>query len=99
MVDIRKPPVIKPDSLFKHISIEIDPGHGGYERGALGVTGYAEADANLRYALKLAQRLRAAGATVYLTRTIDKRLSLEVDFQDEVPDGGEKRLTSFKPII
>ncbi|MCF7797269.1 MAG: N-acetylmuramoyl-L-alanine amidase [Lentisphaeria bacterium] len=76
VVEIRKPPVIKSDSLFKHISIEIDPGHGGYERGAIGVTGYPEADANLRYSLKLAKLLEEVGATVYLTRTTDTRLSL-----------------------
>ena len=76
VVAIRKPPVLKPDSLFSHIAIEIDPGHGGYERGAIGVSGYAEADADLRYSLKLAALLRAAGATVFLTRTTDTRLSL-----------------------
>lgn len=76
VVEIRKPPIIKPDSLFNNVSIEIDPGHGGYERGAIGVTGYPEADANMRYSLKLAKLLEDAGATVYLTRTTDTRLSL-----------------------
>lgn len=76
VVAIRKPPLLKPDDLFSHIAIEIDPGHGGYERGAIGVSGYAEADADLRYSLKLAQLLRDAGATVFLTRVTDTRMSL-----------------------
>jgi len=75
-IGIRKAPQISLDSLFHGISIEIDPGHGGWERGALGVTGYAEADANLRYSLMLEQMLLDAGATVYMTRRDDHQVSL-----------------------
>ncbi len=76
MVGIKKPPVIDPENVFSGIRIEIDPGHGGWERGALGVTGYAEGDANLRYSKKLAALLEEAGATVFLTRTIDRQMGL-----------------------
>ncbi|MCF6239606.1 MAG: N-acetylmuramoyl-L-alanine amidase, partial [Candidatus Marinimicrobia bacterium] len=75
-IGIRKAPEISPDSLFANINIEIDPGHGGWERGALGLTGYAEADANLRYCLKLEKMLLEAGATVYMTRRDDRQVSL-----------------------
>ncbi|MEA3288115.1 MAG: N-acetylmuramoyl-L-alanine amidase [Candidatus Marinimicrobia bacterium] len=76
VIGIRKAPVISQDSLFANIRIEIDPGHGGWQRGALGLTGYAEADANLRYSLMLEKMLLEAGATVYLTRRDDRQLSL-----------------------
>lgn len=76
VIGIRNAPVISKDSLFANIRIEIDPGHGGWERGALGVTGYAEADANLRYCLKLEKMLQDAGATVFMTRRDDRQVSL-----------------------
>jgi N-acetylmuramoyl-L-alanine amidase len=72
----RKAPEIRKENPFANIRIEIDPGHGGWERGARGSTGYAEADANLRYSLKLEKLLTDAGATVFLTRHEDRRLSL-----------------------
>lgn len=76
VIGIRKAPRIEQSNLFANVIIEIDPGHGGWERGATGITGYAEADANLRYCLKLEKRLLEAGATVRLTRRDDHRLSL-----------------------
>ena len=88
VLKIRKAPEIVATDLFANIKIEIDPGHGGWERGARGITGYAEADANLRYSHKLAQRLRDAGAQVFMTRSNDSRLSLaeraEIARQDSV---------------
>ena len=76
VIGIRKAPEISRDSLFANVKIEIDPGHGGWQRGARGLTGYAEADANLRYSLKLEQLLLDAGATVFLTRRDDHQISL-----------------------
>ena len=52
--------------------IVLDPGHGGYFRGALGVKGLTESEANLGVALQLQGRLVAAGAEVLLTRTTDR---------------------------
>ncbi len=53
--------------------IVIDPGHGtdpeGVEPGAIGPCGTKEKDVNLAVSLELAQLLRTAGATVYLTRS------------------------------
>ena len=76
VIGIRKAPEIPSDDLFANVRIEIDPGHGGWQRGATGVTGYAEADANLRYSLKLERLLVDAGATVFLTRRNDHQISL-----------------------
>lgn len=52
--------------------IVIDAGHGtdpqGPDPGAIGPTGIQEKDVNLAMSRKLAELLRAAGATVYMTR-------------------------------
>ena len=52
--------------------IALDPGHGGHFRGALGVHGLAEAEVNLRVALRLRDLLVAQGAQVFLTREDDR---------------------------
>ncbi|HYR08757.1 MAG TPA: N-acetylmuramoyl-L-alanine amidase [Longimicrobium sp.] len=67
IVRIRKPPVIDPQNPLRGRRIVIDPGHP--PAGATGPTGLYEGDANLAIALPLAEKLRAAGAEVILTRT------------------------------
>jgi N-acetylmuramoyl-L-alanine amidase len=67
IVRIRKPPVIDPQNPLRGRLIVIDPGHP--PAGATGPTGLYEGDANLAIALPLAEKLRAAGADVVLTRT------------------------------
>lgn len=52
--------------------IALDPGHGGFFRGALGKSGLTEAEVNLGVALLLRDRLLAAGAEVLMTRTLDR---------------------------
>lgn len=60
------------------IVIMVDPGHGGTETGAIGPLGlaYAEKRINLNTALKVKRELEALGASVLMTRTVDKTLSL-----------------------
>ncbi|SOD02097.1 N-acetylmuramoyl-L-alanine amidase [bacterium JGI 053] len=69
VVRIRRPPRIDPASPLRGIRIVVDPGHP--PAGAIGPTGYQEKDANLAIGLRLAERLRAAGAQVTLTRSTD----------------------------
>jgi N-acetylmuramoyl-L-alanine amidase len=69
VVRIRRPPRIDAASPLRGIRIVVDPGHP--PAGAIGPTGYHEKDANLAIGLRLADRLRAAGADVRLTRTAD----------------------------
>jgi len=57
-------------------TVVLDPGHGGTEPGAIGANGLREADLNLTVARLAAERLRAAGAAVVLTRTADVRVTL-----------------------
>ncbi|MBW3570989.1 MAG: N-acetylmuramoyl-L-alanine amidase [Gemmatimonadetes bacterium] len=67
VVRIRRPPAIDPSNPLRGRRILIDPGHP--PAGATGPTGLYEGDANLAIALPLAEKLRAAGAEVILTRT------------------------------
>ncbi|MDP4095095.1 MAG: N-acetylmuramoyl-L-alanine amidase [Bacillota bacterium] len=51
--------------------VVIDPGHGGYDPGALGTDGTYEKDINLAIALKLSDYLTGKGYRVLLTRSDD----------------------------
>jgi N-acetylmuramoyl-L-alanine amidase len=57
--------------------VVIDPGHGGRDTGAIGPRGVREKDVALSIARLLAERLRALGFTVVLTRTDDMYVSLD----------------------
>lgn len=52
-------------------TIAIDAGHGGYDPGAIGVSGSLEKDINLALALKVQTLLMAEGAEVVMTRKED----------------------------
>lgn len=67
VVRVRRPPAIDPANPLRGRRIVIDPGHP--PAGATGPTGLYEGDANLAIALPLAEKLRARGAEVILTRT------------------------------
>ncbi len=69
---------------LKGAVIVVDPGHGGqrysksYTGGTRGVTSkLTESELNLRVAVELVKCLKDSGATVYLTRDGDHRLSPE----------------------
>jgi N-acetylmuramoyl-L-alanine amidase/type II secretory pathway predicted ATPase ExeA len=59
--------------------IAIDPGHGGYDTGAMGPHGLMEKNLCLDVALRLGRLIQenVAGAEVVYTRTTDKYVSLE----------------------
>lgn len=67
------------DTPMTGITIMIDAGHGGSDPGAIGPLGskYSEEHMNLDNALKLQTELQKLGATVLMTRTTDKALSLD----------------------
>lgn len=71
-------PVAKaaPPKDFKGIRIVIDPGHGGHDGGAMAPNGLTEKFVNLSVSKHLANMLKKAGATVALTRSNDKFVSL-----------------------
>jgi len=57
--------------------VVIDPGHGGRDTGAVGPHGVREKDVALSIARTLAERLRALGFAVVLTRKGDTYVSLD----------------------
>ncbi|WP_099159227.1 N-acetylmuramoyl-L-alanine amidase [Virgibacillus ndiopensis] len=64
-------------SSLEGYNIVIDPGHGGKDSGAIGIDGIFEKDLIMMTADNIAQQLRAAGATVILTRTDDYFVPLD----------------------
>lgn len=57
-------------------TIVIDPGHGGIDPGSIGYkTKVKESELNLKISLALADKLRAVGVRVVLTRTDDNSLA------------------------
>lgn len=69
----KNPPLQKPLSGIK---ILLDPGHGGAETGSRGPTGYPEKDVNLVISKLVRDQLVQRGATVYMTREEDRKVSL-----------------------
>ncbi|MGM0411053.1 MAG: N-acetylmuramoyl-L-alanine amidase family protein, partial [Bacillota bacterium] len=57
--------------------IVIDPGHGGFDPGAIGPNGLQEKVVNLNIALKLKEILNNKGYNVLLTRDDDEYISLQ----------------------
>lgn len=68
------PPTTPPDYFDV---IVIDPGHGGHDHGARGEGDLVEKELVLDVSLRAADRLRARGIEVLLTRTEDRFVGLE----------------------
>lgn len=73
---LKRPPTRSrnPARPLEGITVMVDPGHGGSDPGALGITfgtGPDEADLNLAAALAAKYRLEQLGATVLMTRMDD----------------------------
>ncbi|MGN7295591.1 SH3 domain-containing protein [Ferdinandcohnia sp. SAFN-114] len=64
------------NQYLKGKTIVIDPGHGGNDSGAIGVSGTYEKTLNLRTARMVFDKLSASGANVVLTRNSDNYVSL-----------------------
>lgn len=72
-------PVIRNAPLWKHPKkiILIDPGHGGRDQGAPGVSGILEKNVTLSLGHRLALLLRKRGYRVFMTRINDRDLTLQ----------------------
>lgn len=71
------PPVIKGNELVGKV-IVVDPGHGGNDTGATGSSfSTLEKTVNLQVGLLLKNKLEAAGAKVIMTRSDDRKLTLQ----------------------
>ncbi|MBM6930040.1 N-acetylmuramoyl-L-alanine amidase [[Clostridium] spiroforme] len=63
-------PAYGKEKQLDHRIVVIDPGHGGFDNGAIEY-GYNEDEINLQIAKKLKKQLEKNGAKVYLTRSGD----------------------------
>ena len=61
---------------LKGLTLVIDPGHGGNDKGTTGVRGTDEKDINLKTVDLLKSKLRSAGAEVIMTRESDVYVDL-----------------------
>ncbi len=80
VLSLRHPPKLDRANLDKPLTgmkILLDPGHGGKDSGAVGPNGYTEKDANLYASKLLANELSMRGASVYLSREVDKFIELD----------------------
>ncbi len=71
-------PVSRPGSeqYLKNQTIVIDPGHGGRDSGAVGIRGTLEKKMTLTTAKLVYDKLKSAGANVFMTRSNDTYVSL-----------------------
>ena len=68
-----------------NLIVVIDPGHGGYDPGAVGVNGAKEKDLTLKIAKYCKEELeKYSGVTVYMTRTTDTGLSPSNNLSDDL---------------
>lgn len=63
--------IVPPSTTTSATTICIDPGHGGYDSGAVGPTGAFEKNVTLAVALKVGKILQQNGMQVVYTRTSD----------------------------
>jgi N-acetylmuramoyl-L-alanine amidase len=113
VLSLRHPPKLSQNTFDKPLAgtkILLDPGHGGKDSGAVGPNGYTEKDANLYAAKLLANELAMRGASVYLSREVDKFVGLDdrqtiIDnleptialsvHHNSLPDGGNPATKGF----
>jgi N-acetylmuramoyl-L-alanine amidase len=79
VIDIaRQPPGAAPAGKGRSVArVVLDPGHGGYDPGAMGPTGLKEKDVTLAIAHKVAPVLARNGVEITLTRDDDRFVTLE----------------------
>ncbi len=78
VLTVRRPPRLAhfPASPFKGLTIALEPGHGGDNTGAGGVSGSQEKDVNRAAVAELARQLEAAGVKTVIVRKDDESISL-----------------------
>lgn len=76
VLKLRKTPIIDKKHPLKGLTIAVDAGHGGEEKGALGCAGIDEKTINLQISLKLKKILEKQGAEVIMTREKDEYVEI-----------------------
>lgn len=75
---LKYPPVFDPsgEKPLAGLKIAVEAGHGGYNMGAIGLSGLVEKDINLDLSFRLARLLESEGAEVVQVRDSDKYMLL-----------------------
>lgn len=81
--------------------IVIDPGHGGFDPGKIGVNNALEKDINLSISFKLKTALEKEGYQIVLTRTTDTGLNSPADTSKKSADmrNRVKIINETKPLL
>lgn len=66
--------------------VAIDPGHGGFDPGKVGVSGSLEKDINLSISFKVRKKLEKKGIQVVMTRTTDDAICQPEDKNKKMTD-------------
>ncbi|QCR33000.1 SH3 domain-containing protein [Lysinibacillus sp. SGAir0095] len=80
---------VRKKGTLKGVTLVIDPGHGGNDKGTTGARGTNEKDINLKTVELLKSKLRSAGAEVIMTRESDvyvdlrKRVSISHQYESD----------------
>lgn len=71
------PPIFTNPNPQRKILVTIDPGHGGYDPGAIGINGFQEKGLVLSISQQVAQILQQNGIQVLMTRNSDYFVTLQ----------------------
>lgn len=85
---------IETENTLNGKTIVLDPGHGGYDSGAISFNGEFEKDITLQFSQRVYEKLQATGANVILTRNNDEYRSL----QDRVDLSNDYHADAFLSI-
>lgn len=87
-------------SVRKYVVV-IDPGHGGFDPGKIGINGALEKDINLSIAMKLKNFLELNDCEVIMTRELDEGLDSKGDSSKKASDmrNRVRRIQEVKPDI
>lgn len=80
---------------YKNITVVIDPGHGGFDGGAVGPDGTKEKEISLKISLLLREKLENVGINVIMTRDRDMDYA-EIGSRHKKRDDILKRLEIIK---
>jgi N-acetylmuramoyl-L-alanine amidase len=70
-IQVLEMPILIRRRLKNNMNMCINPGHGGFDSGAVGKSGLKEKDVNLKLALFLGKELTVLGNKITYTRTTD----------------------------
>lgn len=85
----------------QRLTVVIDPGHGGFDPGKIGVNGALEKDINLAIAMQLKELLEQNDLKVVMLRTTDEGLYSEGDSNKKASDLKRRvqLITEVNPVL